>query len=100
MKGRETTRNMRKQELVHFHRLLAEIRRHLVSQGDVRVPPDAFDAYDDFGVAPTSLASNKCEHRRAVEYLMDGLQTTLTPQNPAVDVRSASSDGVDTLSAR
>lgn len=91
---------MRKQELVHFHRLLTEIRRHLVCQDDVRVPPDAFDAYDDFGVAPTSIASRKCEHRTAVEHLLDGLQATLTPEDTDDDVGSASSDGVDSRWAR
>lgn len=71
---------MRKQELIHIHGLLVVTREHLADQDEIEIPTDAFDAYDDFGVGPTAIAKRKDAHIEAVEYLLDGLHTTLTTQ--------------------
>lgn len=59
---------MRKQELIHLHRLGFALREELESTGEVS--PDAFAAYDDLDVRPTSVYRGKDAHREAIGCLL------------------------------
>lgn len=83
---------MRKQELVHLHALFEVIRRHLAERDGTRLPAGAFDTYDEHGVGPVAIAERKEAHRAAVDHLLDGLQTTVTAQRPAVETASTPSE--------
>lgn len=67
---------MRKQELIHIHGLLVEVRRYFDDRDEI--PADAFDAYDTYGVTPTALHRHKDAHKEAIEHLLEGIDTTLT----------------------
>jgi hypothetical protein len=86
---------MRKQELIHIHRLLVVTRNHLADQADIEIPADAFDEYDEHEVGPTAIAKRKEAHKEAVEHLLDGVHTTLTTQRTvataSIDASSAHS---------
>lgn len=66
---------MRKKELVHVHALLQEVRQQVQSGGPV--PPDAFEAYESYGVSPAAIHHPKADHREALFRLADGVVTTI-----------------------
>ena len=66
---------MRKKELVHVHALLQQVREELQESGPV--PADAFDAYEEYGVAAAAVHHRKADHRTAIFELADGLTTTI-----------------------
>lgn len=76
---------MRKKELVHVHALLEEVRRQIRSGGPV--PPDAYDAYEAYGLSSAAVHYPKADHREAVFRLADGVVTTIdereTEDSPA-----------------
>lgn len=86
---------MRKQELIHIHGLLVVTRRHLADRGDIEIPDDAFDGYDDYGVGPTAIDERKDAHKEAVHQLLDGFRRTLTTQKKSTDALTPSSESID-----
>ncbi|WP_267642730.1 UPF0058 family protein [Haloarchaeobius amylolyticus] len=66
---------MRKQELLHLHQLLSQIRS--VVETDEPVPPGAFTPYDEFGVGPYSFNRQKADHEEAIYRLMAGIVATI-----------------------
>jgi hypothetical protein len=58
---------MKKQELIHLHGLLAEVR------GEYDRDELDLSEYDGFGVQPTSIHRSKTDHKKAVFKLADGL---------------------------
>lgn len=61
---------MKKQELIHLHGLLAEVREKYEQNSGTEVEPDA---YDGLGCRPTSIHKSKTDHKRAVFALADGI---------------------------
>ena len=61
---------MKKQELIHLHGLLAEVRTHYEELADTTVDHDEYTA---LGVRPTSIHKSKTDHKAAVFALADGL---------------------------
>lgn len=66
---------MKKQELIHLHGLLAEVRTQCADwEGE-----DTLDLseYQDMGVQPTSIHRSKTDHKTAVFKLAKGLTSSL-----------------------
>ncbi|MFC6835667.1 UPF0058 family protein [Halomarina ordinaria] len=61
---------MKKQELIHLHGLLAQVRDHCQERTD---SPIDHTAYDELGVRPTSIHKSKTEHKKAVFALAKGI---------------------------
>jgi len=53
---------MKKQELIHLHGLLAEVRKQC-EFWDENID---LDAYEELGVKPTSIHKSKTDHKAAV----------------------------------
>ncbi|MFB6305364.1 MAG: UPF0058 family protein [Haloferacaceae archaeon] len=73
---------MKKQELIHLHGLLAEVREQCESWED-----ESFDleAYREHGVRPTSIHKSKTDHKTAVFELAKGITTGMeTPEREPV----------------
>lgn len=66
---------MRKQEIVHVHRLLGEIAQFLVDQGTVSAK--VWNEYEALGINPTSIHAQKSDHEEAVLLLATTLRATL-----------------------
>jgi len=66
---------MKKQELIHLHGLLAEVR----SQCEEWDGEDALDLteYRRMGVQPTSIHRSKTDHKAAVFKLANGITSSL-----------------------
>lgn len=62
---------MKKQELIHLHGLLSEVRSECTDRGDLDL-----NEYESFGVQPTSIHRSKTDHKTAVFKLADGLTTS------------------------
>lgn len=62
---------MKKQELIHLHGLLSEVRSECADRGDLDL-----NEYESFGVQPTSIHRSKTDHKTAVFKLADGLTTS------------------------
>lgn len=60
---------MKKQELIHLHGLLSEVR----SQYDRWEMDLDLEEYEDLGVKPTSIHKSKTDHKAAVFALADGI---------------------------
>jgi hypothetical protein len=73
---------MKKQELIHLHGLLSEVRAEYEGAGE---PEIDLSGYEEFGVQPTSIHRSKTDHKRAVFELIHGLtdsigeEETVTP---------------------
>jgi len=65
---------MKKQELIHLHGLLSEVRAEYEATGEPEVD---LSGYEEFGVQPTSIHRSKTDHKRAVFELVDGLTDSL-----------------------
>jgi hypothetical protein len=66
---------MKKQELIHLHGLLAQVRNHYQQTNDTNVD---HERYDELGVRPTSIHKSKTEHKRAVFALAEGITGEMT----------------------
>jgi hypothetical protein len=65
---------MKKQELIHLHGLLAEVRKH----HEARTGASAeCESYESLGVRPTSIHQSKTDHKAAVFALADGITTDM-----------------------
>lgn len=54
---------MKKQELIHLHGLLAQVRTHYEHTMDTEVEPET---YEGLGIRPTSIHKSKTQHKEAV----------------------------------
>lgn len=66
---------MRKQELIHLHALLTEIRDDLEERTNESAI--AFEAYEHNAVQPTAIFARKGAHLDAIWQLLDGFDETL-----------------------
>ena len=60
---------MKKQELIHLHGLLSEVRGQYEHWGMTL----DLDEYEELGVKPTSIHKSKTDHKAAVFALADGI---------------------------
>ena len=65
---------MKKQELIHLHGLLAEVRKHHEARSGKSAD---YDSYESLGVRPTSIHQSKTDHKAAVFALADGITTDM-----------------------
>jgi hypothetical protein len=66
---------MKKQELIHLHGLLSEVRTQYEHWGeDVDL-----ESYNELGVKPTSIHKSKTDHKAAVFELAEGI-TGVSPE--------------------
>ena len=78
---------MKKQELIHLHGLLAEVRNHYEQSAGTEVDDEN---YRELGVRPTSIHKSKTDHKAAVFARADGITTemeakTEQPVSPTAD---------------
>lgn len=73
---------MKKQELIHLHGLLAEVRKHHQARTGTSVE---YESYESLGVRPTSIHQSKTDHKAAVFALAEGI---------TADMRHAESETV------
>ena len=66
---------MRKDEAVHLHALLNELRGYLEERGWVE--PKAFAAYEELAVSPLQVHHPKEEHVEALRVLVEALSDEL-----------------------
>jgi hypothetical protein len=78
---------MKKQELIHLHGLLAQVRNHYEENAGEEV---THERYTDLGVKPTSIHKSKTDHKAAVFALADGITEELEPE--AAERVSAAAD--------
>lgn len=76
---------MKKQELIHLHGLLSEVRAEC--EADASIDLDLSE-YREVGVQPTSIHRSKTDHKTAVFALASGLTDSLdseaTPEQTPV----------------
>ena len=60
---------MKKQELIHLHGLLAEVRKQCEAWDEDL----ALEPYETMGVKPTSIHKSKTDHKAAVFKLAQGI---------------------------
>ena len=74
---------MKKQELIHLHGLLAEVRTHYEESNGTEID---HDDYASLGVQPTSIHRSKTDHKAAVFALAgdltDAMGAETTEQEP------------------
>ncbi|NHX35499.1 MULTISPECIES: UPF0058 family protein [Halolamina] len=70
---------MKKQELIHLHGLLSEVR---AEYEDAETPELDLTDYREFGVQPTSIHRSKTDHKRAVFELVNGLTDSIDTEEP------------------
>ena len=68
---------MKKQELIHLHGLLSEVRAEYEGSGE---PELDLSDYEEFGVQPTSIHRSKTDHKRAVFELIHGLTDSISEE--------------------
>lgn len=68
---------MKKQELIHLHGLLAEVRNHYEGLAETDV---SHEEYTKLGVRPTSIHKSKTDHKAAVFALADGITDEMTEE--------------------
>ena len=61
---------MKKQELIHLHGLLAQVRDHYEETVGEEVD---HERYTELGVKPTSIHKSKTDHKAAVFAIADGI---------------------------
>lgn len=72
---------MKKQELIHIHGLLAEVRDECENWEDL--DPD-FSEYRNHGVQPTSIHKSKTDHKAAVFKLARGITDSMETEQDAL----------------
>ncbi|PSQ11320.1 metal-binding protein [Halobacteriales archaeon QS_5_70_15] len=65
---------MKKQELIHLHGLLAEVRNHYEQSIGTEIDDES---YRELGVRPTSIHKSKTDHKAAVFALADGITSEM-----------------------
>ena len=69
---------MKKQELIHLHGLLSEVRTRFEAQEPI--PHMITTGYDEQNTRPTSIHHSKTDHREAVLELANELTTNMTSE--------------------
>lgn len=69
--------DMKKQELIHLHGLLSEVRAEYEESEGTDLD---LEGYEDYGVQPTSIHRSKTDHKHAVFELVHGLTESLSEQ--------------------
>lgn len=70
---------MRKQEIIHLHGLLMEVRRYYKQETDT---PIDFSDYDSLEIGTSSIHRSKGEHREAVFRLTEAIADDLRNEQP------------------
>ena len=79
---------MKKQELIHLHGLLSEVRSEYEAWGtDLDL-----EAYNDLGVKPTSIHRSKTDHKAAVFKLASGITTSAEAEAESTETVAATAD--------
>jgi hypothetical protein len=65
---------MKKQELIHLHGLLAEVRKQFDEWNDDQID---LSAYEKLGIRPTSIHKSKTDHKAAVFELARGITSSV-----------------------
>jgi hypothetical protein len=68
---------MKKQELIHLHGLLAEVRNHYEMKTDTEM---TLNEYQTLGVRPTSIHKSKTDHKEAVFALTKCITKTMSEE--------------------
>ena len=69
---------MKKQELIHLHGLLSEVRAECAKTPGMEMD---LSEYDDLGVEPTSIHRSKTDHKAAVFALARGLTESMEEES-------------------
>ncbi|MFB6117840.1 UPF0058 family protein [Halosegnis sp.] len=80
---------MKKQELIHLHGLLAEVRTHYEDSNGIEID---HDDYASLGVQPTSIHRSKTDHKAAVFALAEGLTDAMATDSTEQEPVSAAAD--------
>ncbi|MDY6779250.1 MAG: UPF0058 family protein [Halobacteria archaeon] len=67
---------MHKDELIHLHSLLVEIKKYFENQEDVE--EDLFEDYEELGTSPVHIHKSKSEHKHAIFVLGETLADSMT----------------------
>ncbi|WP_224335771.1 UPF0058 family protein [Haloprofundus halobius] len=70
---------MKKQELIHLHGLLAEVRSQQEHWIDTELD---LTEYNELGVRPTSIHKSKTDHKAAVFKLAKGITSSMDEPEP------------------
>ena len=65
---------MKKQELIHLHGLLSEVRAQMEVWEDDELE---MSGYESMGVRPTSIHRSKTDHKAAVFEIANGITTAM-----------------------
>lgn len=65
---------MKKQELIHLHRLLVEVRNHYEHRTGNTVE---HAAYEDLGIQPISIQKSKTDHKVAVFAVLKAINSEM-----------------------
>ena len=80
---------MKKQELIHLHGLLAEVSNQCAEWDDCTID---LTEYEDRGIRPTSIHKSKTDHKDAVFALATGITGGMTDEEETADTVTATAD--------
>lgn len=72
---------MRKQELIHLHRLLAEVRKDCIQSSNITIDTTEYESLE---TNTASIHRSKEQHREAVLALSDAITDELPVEEPAL----------------
>ncbi len=75
---------MKKQELIHLHGLLAEVR----TQCEMWEGEFELTEYESLGIKPTSIHKSKTDHKTAVFKLAKGITSSMAEAEATADSES------------
>ncbi|MDY6775554.1 UPF0058 family protein [Halorutilales archaeon Cl-col2-1] len=67
---------MHKDELIHLHSLMVEVRKYFEENENVEGNP--FEDYDSLGTSPVHIHKSKSEHKHAIFVLGEQLAETMS----------------------
>jgi hypothetical protein len=70
---------MKKQELIHLHGLLSEVRTQMEAWESTELD---VSEYETMGVRPTSIHRSKTDHKAAVFEIANGITTAMEGAEP------------------
>lgn len=68
---------MRKQELIHLHGLVTEVKKYCTQEADL-------SEYESLGTGASSIYRGKDEHREAIFVLLEAITDELSHERTAV----------------
>jgi len=75
---------MKKEELVHYHILLAQFKNYCEENGF----SGDFSKYDDLDISPYQMHRSKEEHKRAIFVLAIELVASLAAKSNPIEIKS------------